>query len=305
MTAGLRVDGPVIDYLMKEVSFSTCDNRFFGELEKEMLVPNNVNIYGKVAGATSLKGYRLRLEFPEASAIGYIRPPLSNKSENTKRVLIYGLEDLLNYDSYWWLPLQQETEFSVLLNLLPPFPDLNPLDLQISCRPDVVSGLEADVTTTIHMQAEKRIDNVFLKLSAPMGYPGIAMAITEFSGGMDKAPQSSVTVPRKGFPFPRLSLNSGEELEFKATTRITSNPSSMSSLRCQQDVLGIKLLLLCESTPGDLPCAITVLDGDDREIPVRKTLRSTLLQASAQIMYSPFSIRQIRERATVVISPAQ
>src|SRR5713101_4418120 len=162
MTPGSSTRGPALEYLLKETSFSTCDNRFFGELEKEMLIPNNVNIYGRITGASSLKGYKVQLEFPEESAIGYIKQPASNTVQGDKRVLVYGLEDLLSFDDYWWLPLQGETEFSLLLNLLPPFPNLNPVDLQISCRPDVAAGLEADVTTTIRVEAEERIDNVFL-----------------------------------------------------------------------------------------------------------------------------------------------
>src|SRR6266851_1790415 len=94
-----RVDrGPVVDYLLKEVSFSTCDNKFFGELEKEMLIPNNLNIHGRIKGATNLKDYTLRLEFQDETVIAYLKRPLSNRVEESKRVLTYNLEELINYD---------------------------------------------------------------------------------------------------------------------------------------------------------------------------------------------------------------
>jgi len=292
MLAGVRDNGPAIEYLLKEVSFSTCDNRFFGELEKEMLIPSNINIYGRITGAASLQGYRLRLEFPEESAIGYIRQPSSNTTMDHQRILAYSLEELINFDDYWWLPLQGETEFSVALNLLPPFPNLNPVDLAMSCHPDVAGGLEADVTTTVRLEAEEQIDNVYLKFAAPTAHPGISMSISEFSGDNVKEPRQSVNVPAKQFPFPRLPLNKGQALEYKVTTRINANPSSMGSLRCQQDILSTRLILLSQSSPAALPCGVTVLDDTAHEIPIKTTIRSTVLQANAQIMYSPFSIRR-------------
>jgi hypothetical protein len=295
MTAGVRDNGPAIEYLLKEVSFSTCDNRFFGELEKEMLIPSNINIYGRITGADSLRGYKLQLEFPEESAIGYIRQPLSNTTENHKRILAYNLEELINYDDYWWLPLEGETEFSVALNLLPPFPNLNPVDLAMSCQPDVAGGLEADVTTNVRLEAGEQIDNVYLKFTAPFVNPGISMSITAFSGDNVNTPRPSVNVPAKQFPFPRLALGKGQVLEYKVTTRINANPSSMSSLRCQQDILSTKLILLSRSTSAALPCGVKVVDDAAQEVPVNTTIRSTILQANAQIMYSPFSIR--REQA--------
>src|SRR6266508_3550072 len=155
MKPGLPEDGPVVEYLLKEVSFSTCDNKFFGELEKEMLIPNNVNIYGKIRRATNLRNYSVRLDFPGETAIGYIKQPLSNTVRGTERVLTYGLEDVINFEDYWWLRLDGETEFSIRLNLLPPFPELKPAGLQISCQPDVAVGLEAEVTTTIGIEAEE------------------------------------------------------------------------------------------------------------------------------------------------------
>ncbi len=91
--------GPVVDYLLKEISFSTCDNKFFGELEKEMLIPNNLNIFGRLTGATSLRNYRLRAEFPEDTNVAYLKRPASNSVENSKRILTYALEDLINYAS--------------------------------------------------------------------------------------------------------------------------------------------------------------------------------------------------------------
>lgn len=292
MPAGVRDNGPVVEYLLKEVSFSTCDNRFFGELEKEMLIPSNINIYGRITGAEHLRGYKLRLEFPEESAIGYIRQPSSNTKENGKRALTYNLEELISYDDYWWLPLQGETEFSVALNLLPPFPNLNPVDLAIGCQPDVAGGIDVDVTTAVRLEAAEHIDNVYLKLSVPMTLPGISMSITSFSGDNVSSPRPSVSVPAKQFPFPRLALNKGQALEYKVTTKINANPSSMSSLRCQQDILSTKLILLSQSTPSALPCGVHLLDDAGLEVPVNTTVRSTVLQANAQIMYSPFSIRR-------------
>jgi hypothetical protein len=299
---------PAVEYLLKEVSFSTCDNRFFGELEKEMLIPNNINIYGKIKGAASLKSYKLRVEFPAETVIAYLKHPLSNEIEGSKRVLTYKLDDLINFDNYWWLPLQDETEFSLSLNLLPPFPELNPVDLQITCRPDIAVGLQTDVTTTVQLEAEEEIDNVFLRLGSPVyASPGVSMAITEYSGDEITEPRQSVTSPKKEFPFPRLSLKPGQTLEYKAKTRITADPSSMNFLKCQQDILNTKLLLLSESTPASLPCSVTVLNNLGLEVPIHKTVRSTILQANAQVMYSPFSIRretQPEQREVLVQAPA-
>jgi hypothetical protein len=194
-------DGPAVEYLLKEVSFSTCDNKFFGELEKEMLIPNNVNIYGKIRGATSLRDYVVRLEFPSETSIGYIKQPFSNAMERGGRVLTYRLEDVINFDDYWWLPLKGETEFSVRLNLLPPFPELKPVGLQISCQPDVAMGLEANVTTKIGIEAEEDIDQISLKLSAPMrAMPGIFIAIRGFSDDDITEPRQSVVSPKNEFP---------------------------------------------------------------------------------------------------------
>ncbi len=96
--------GPVIDYLLKEVSFSTCDNKFFGELEKEMLIPNNLTLFGRIIGATHLHGYKLQAEFPENSTIAFLTRPSSNTIGDGKRVLTYSLEDLINFEDYWLLP---------------------------------------------------------------------------------------------------------------------------------------------------------------------------------------------------------
>jgi hypothetical protein len=285
--------GPVIDYLLKEVSFSTCDNKFFGELEKEMLIPNNLNIHGRIKGATNLKDYKLRLEFPDETVIAYLKQPVSNKVEEKKRVLTYNLEELINYDDYWWLPLERETEFSLALNLLPPFPQLNPVDLQIACRPDVAVGIEAHVTTTVQIEAEEPVDNLFLTMSTPPFYsPGVSLTITEFSGDTVTEPRQSVTSPNKEFPFPRLGLKRGERREYKINTRISADTTSMTALKCQQDLLKTRLVLLTKSIPSGPPCGVSVHDSQGRVVPVERTIRSTILQALAQIMYSPFSIRR-------------
>ena len=292
-TPGHDSSGPVIDYLLKEVSFSTCDNKFFGELEKEMLIPNNLNIYGRVKGATSLNGFKLRLEIPDEIVIAYIMRPVSNLLEGNKRVLTYNLLDLLNYEDYWWLPLETETEFSLRLNLLPPFPQLNPVDLAISCRPDVAIGLEAEVTTTVSLKAEEHIDNFFLTISTPPFYsPGVSMAITEFSEDNIADPRQTVTSPIKAFPFEHQNLDPGKRREFKVKTKITANLSGMTSLKCQQDLLKTKLILLSETSSEAAPFNVSILDAAGRAIPVDRTEMSTVHQAAAQIMYSPFSIRR-------------
>lgn len=300
----LQNSGPVVDYLLKEVSFSTCDNKFFGELEKEMLIPNNLNIYGRIKGATSLKDYKLRLQFPSETVIAYLRRPLSNTIEGEKRTLVYKLEDLINYDDYWWLPLETETEFSIALNLLPPFPQLNPVDLQIACKPDIAVGVETYVTATVRIEAEEHIDNLFLTLgTVPYPSPGVSLAITAYSEDAITEPRQSVTAPSKEFPFPRLSLNPGETREYKVKTKIMADLSTMTSLKCQQDLLKTKLVMLSESTPSEAPCSVAILNSQGREIPVQKTMRSTILQAQAQIMYSPFSMHREetgRERPTLI-----
>jgi hypothetical protein len=301
--------GPTIDYLLKEVSFSTCDNKFFGELEKEMLIPNNINIYGKIRGAISLRDYVVRLEFSGDAAIGYIKQPLSNSVEGNKRVLKYKLEDVINYDDYWWLPLNGETEFSVRLNLLPPFPDLKPVGLQISCRPDVAVGLEADVTTTIGIEAEEDIDQLSLKLSAPMrAMPGVFIAINGFSEDSVTEPRQSVVSPRNEFPVPAQNLKSGQTLDYKVKTRITADPANMLFLKCEQDILSARLLVLSNSTPTGLPCGVTILNDKGLEVPIHRTVRSTVLQATAQVMYSPFSIRKgasSDKPGAILMAPAQ
>lgn len=284
---------PAIEYLLKEVSFSTCDNKFFGELEKEMLIPNNISIYGKVRGARSLRDYLLRLNFPGETAIGYIKQPLSNTVEKGNRVLTYKLEDLINYEDYWWVPLDGETEFSLRLNLLPPFPELKPVGLQISCQPDVAVGLETNVLTKIRLEAEEDIDHVFLKLTSPMrAMPGIFIAITDYSDDDVTEPRQTVVSPKREFPFPSLSMKKGEELEYKVKTRIVGDPSNMLFLRCEQDILTAKLLTLSDSSPSGLPCGVSILDNEEREVTIQKTVRSTVLQATAQVMYSPFSARR-------------
>lgn len=282
-----------MDYLLKEVSFSTCDNKFFGELEKEMLIPNNLNLYGRIKGAKSLKDHKLRLEFPDETVIAYLKRPLSSRTENGKRTLTYQLEDLINYDNYWWLPLHDETEFSLALNLLPPFPRLNPVDLEISCRPDIAVGVEAYVTTTLRIKPEENIDQMFMTLSTPQYLgPGTSIAITEYSEDPSKEIRQSVTTPVKQFPFPQLSLEKGESREYKVRSKISADLTAMTSLKCQQDLLKTKLVLISASTPKENPVSVTLLDNNDNEVSIARTQKSTILQASAQIMYSPFSIHR-------------
>jgi len=134
---------------------------------------------------------------------------------------------------------------------------------------------------------------LFLTMSAPpFATPGVSMSISEYSGDDVKELRQTVTAPRKVFPFPQLSLKKGEAKEYKVKTRIVADLTSMTSLKCQQDILRTKLIVLSKSTPSELPCAIRILDQHGNEIPVDKTERSTILQAQAQVMYSPFSIRQ-------------
>ncbi len=286
-------NGPAVEYLLKEVSFSTCDNRFFGELEKEMLVPNNINIFGRITGATNLDDYRVRVKFLQDTAIGYIKEPLSDTIEESRKVLTYKLEDLINYDDYWWLPLKGETEFRIQLNLLPPFPQLAPVGLDVACRPDVVVGLNADVTTSVRLEAVEDIDYISLALTAPQhAGAGVSMAITEYSDDSLDAPTQTVSSPRKEFPYPRLSLRKGQTAEYKTKTRITSDPSKMNFLRCQQDVMSVKLLALSATSPTAAPCAVSIGEENGNEMPVENTVRSTVLQVNAQIMYSPYSIRR-------------
>lgn len=258
-----------------------------------MLIPNNVSIYGKVKNATTLRNYHLRVEFPGETSVGYIKQPLSNSIENDKRVLSYRLEELINFDDYWWLPLDGETEFSLRLNLLPPFPDLKPVRMEMACRPDVAVGLETDVTTKIRLEAQEDIDQVMLKLTAPMrSMPGLFIAISSHSEDTIKELRQSVVSPEKLFPFPRLGLKKGKSLDFEVGTHISGDPANMQFLKCEQDVLAAKLVTLSDSTPSGLPCGV-VVENDNREaIPIRRTVRSTILQATGQVMYSPFSVRR-------------
>jgi hypothetical protein len=301
--------GPALDFLLKEVSYSTCDNKFFGELEKEMLIPNNLNIHGKIQGATSLRNYQLLIDLPQETVIGYIKKPVSSNIQGDRRVLTYKLEDLINFEDYWWFQLEGETEFHLALNLLPPFPRLNPVDLQINCQPDIAVGLNASVTTKVRLEAEEHIDKVFLRFNAPaMPSPGVSMAINRFSGYEITEPRMTITSPKKEFPFPQLSLNPGQSLDYTLETKITADPSSMLFLRCQQDILSTRLLMLSKSTPADLPCGVTIVDEAGQEIPILRTTRSTILQANAQIMYSPYSMRPeeiARPRQPAIQAPAQ
>jgi hypothetical protein len=290
--------GPVIEYLLKEVSFSTCDDKFFGELEPEMLIPNNLNIHGRISGAETLRDYELHAEFPEDTALAYLKAPKTNTVKNGKRLLTYMLEDLVNYEDYWWLPLPGETEFVLPLNLLPPFPKLNPVDLKISCNPDVAVGVDTYVTTTIGLQAEQHVDNLFLTFSAPpYRDPGMQVTISAFSGDDIQEPRQSVSVPKKEFPFPRVSMKPGETKEYKVRTRIKADLTGMTRLKCQHNLLHTKLVLLSESSPTEPPCSISVISGNGDPVPVKRTERSTLLTAQAQIMYTPFSIRREEQRS--------
>ena len=294
--------GPVIEYLLKEVSFSTCDDKFFGELEKEMLIPNNLNIYGRISGAESLHDYTIKAEFPEDIVLASLKTPQSNAIRDGKRVLTYALEDLVNFEDYWWLPLKGETEFVLQLNLLPPFPQLNPLDLSIRCTPDVAVGLDTYVTTTVGLKAQENIDNIFLTFSAPpMRDPGMQVTIADFSGDNNKDPRLTVTLPEKRFPFPQVSMKRGETKEYKVKTRIEAEMANMTRLRCQHNLLHTKLVLLSESTPEGPPCSISIVDETGIKVPVKRTERSTLLSAQAQIMYSPVSIR----REEQLVEPAK
>jgi len=300
------LDGsPVLEYLIKEVSFSTCDNKFFGELESEMLIPNNVSIYGKIKNATSLRDYHVRAEFPAETAVAYIKQPLSNSLENDKRVLRYNLEELINFDDYWWLPLDGETEFSLRLNLLPPFPDLRPVRMEMACRPDVAVGLEADVTTKIRLVAEEDIDHMMLKLAAPMhSMPGLFIAIAGYSEDTITELRQSIVSPERSFPFPRLGLKKGKSLEYEVRTRIAGDPSNMQFLKCEQDILAAKLITLSDSTPSGLPCGVAVENKNGDAIPIHRTVKSTILQATGQVMYSPFSFRREPKTPAEIAVPA-
>jgi hypothetical protein len=87
-------------------------------------------------------------------------------------------------------------------------------------------------------------------------------------------------------------MRRGQALDFKVKTTITADPSNMVFLKCEQDILTAKLLVLSNSNPAGLPCGVTILDDKGLEIPIQRTVRSTILQATAQVMYSPFSIHR-------------
>jgi len=304
MEPDLSSKTPALDYLLKEVSFSTCSNEFFGELEKEMLIPNNVNIYGRVKNADSIKDYSLQVKFSGETGVGYVKKPVSNTVEGKDRVLTYKLDDLVNYEDYWWFPLKKETEFMLRLNLLPPFPNLNPVDMAISCRPDIIVGTKASVTTRIQLKARENVDQVFLRLSNQIRLgPGIDITLTRFSGDNNTEPRHQITYPEKAYPFPTVGLKAGQALDFDVDSTINADPRSLVFLRCEQDVINTKLLMLSDSTPSAAPCAITLLDENGEELPINKTVRSTVLQATGQVMYSPFSLSQkpASEPAKIVV----
>lgn len=284
--------GPVIEYLLKEVSYSTCDDKFFGELEKEMLIPNNLNIYARLSGAETLDSYKLKAEFSEDVALGYLKAPETNVVKDGKRVLTYNVHDLVNYEDYWWLPLKGETEFVLPLNLLPPFPRLNPIDLNIACNPQIAIGLDTHVTTTIGIRAEEHVDNILLTVNTPYREQGMHVSITEFSGDNMHEPRMSLSVPKKEYPFPRISLKPGESKEYIVKTRIQADLEGMTKLKCQHNLLTTKLVVLSESAPHEPPCSITLLDENGTAVPVKRTERSTLLSGTAQIMYTPFHINR-------------
>jgi hypothetical protein len=258
-----------------------------------MLIPNNLNIYGRIKGAKNLRDYKLRAEFPEDTVIAYLKHPLSNQVAQNRRTLTYAMEDLINYEDYWWFPLEGETEFILSLNLLPPFPDLNPVDLMISCTPDIAVGVDTEVTTSVKIRAQENVDNLYLQMAVPpFANRGVGMSISQYSEDDVKEPRQSVTSPQTEFPFPQLSLKQGESKEYKVKTRIRADAANMTNLKCQQDILRAKIIILSKSSPSGPPCAISILNRNGEPIPVSKTQRSTILQAQAQIMYSPFSIRR-------------
>lgn len=284
---------PALDYLLKEVSFSTCSNEFFGELEKEMLIPNNVNVYGRLKNAESIKDYTLRVTFSGDTGVGYSKRPQANVVDGKDRVLTYKLEDLVNFDDYWWFPLEKDTEFLLRLNLLPPFPNLNPVDMEISCRPDIIVGTRASTTTRIQLKAREDIDQMFLRLSNQVRVgPGLDVSLTRFSGDNVTDPRHLITYPEKAYPFPHIGMKTGQSLNLEVESTITADPRSLLFLRCEQDVINTKLLMLSDSTPSAAPCGVALLDENGTELPISKTIRSTVLQATGQVMYTPFTLNQ-------------
>lgn len=258
-----------------------------------MLVPNNINIYGRLSSARDLDHYWVKLEFPRENAIAYVKEPASSMLDGDRRKLTYRLGSLINFDDYWWHPLQGETDFSLKLNMLPPFPRLNPLDLQIACKPDIAVGLETDVTTHVRVAAEERIDSLFIRHTAPRFVsPGISIEISKYSGDDLGGPRQSVTTPKERYPIETLSLSPGESREYRVETRIRANPKQMAQLKCQQSLLTTKIVALSNSTPEGPPCDVSIVDDDGNAMPIRRTVRSTVLQASAEIMHSPFSLQQ-------------
>jgi len=149
------------------------------------------------------------------------------------------------------------------------------------------------VNTTIRIKAEQNIDNMFLTMGIPPFFsPGVSMAITGYSEDSITDPRQFVTSPTRKFPFPRLSLRRGDTREYQVKTKINADLTGMTSLKCQQDLVKTRLLLLSDSSATEPPFNITVLDDEGQSLPVERTISSTILQALAQVMYSPFSIRR-------------
>lgn len=280
----------VCDYLLKQVSYGTCSNKFLAELEKEMLVPNNVRVHGTLKGVSSISGYTVCLDFPANDRIAFLKKPTTNFLDGQRRVVRYRLEELIDFDNYWWFPLKDETQFSITLNFLPPFPDVDLVNLQISCNPHSVVGSDAAVTTNLHMEAVEDIDYLFLNLGVQQHpSPGIQLSITDFSDYHLENPVQSVFSPRREFPFPKLSLTARGALEYHATCRIRAEPANMRFLKCEQDILETRLFALSESIPSGSPCGVTVTDPNGQEIAITRTIRANFYTATAQVFYSPFS----------------
>jgi len=81
----------------------------------------------------------------------------------------------------------------------------------------------------------------------------------------------------------------GQRIEYQVTSKITADLLKMGFLRCEQDILNIRLIAVSETETLRSHYTARIFDEKHNEVPILRKFTSDIYSTNARVLYSPFS----------------
>lgn len=278
-----------LELISEDFIFGSCPPRFFGRVTSRNLLASNVVVTGKIKGSTdsSILKHRLVVRSPHPWVSFPIKPDEVETSD-IYRDFYFRLEKIWIYPSLTPSLLDQDLDFSLGAVFTKPYLGLEMISLTVESTPEVVTGKEGEVVTTVDLEANGDVNHVQLTFS-PIRH-GPMQVRSEIAGVSEEAVTYGMpilTIPRKEFPQRLNPSKKGARFSHSIKTAIRSS-QLMPMPFCEVPVLSIGISAISVLDPDEFPFPVRIEGPDGRPLPKPTTSYvSQTFRLQSMVRYFP------------------